>query len=146
MTASCRPSINGWERSPITSSHGTTAALWKGSTTNSRCSSVDATGSSTCPICSNASSWIWKVTECLRDLLADTTIYGIFHGKYQRAELWKAGVGCVFVSGNFSVLLTESIEVGAKRIIGEVLFPQARRQEMDVKGGMGIDALEHVNE
>src|SRR2546426_1760456 len=91
MTASCRPSITGWGRSPITSSHGTTAALWKGSTTNSRCSSVDATGSSTCPICSNASSWIWKVTECLRDLLADTTIYGIFHGKYQRATIVAIG-------------------------------------------------------
>src|SRR5262245_7285032 len=31
-------------------------------------------------------------------------------------------------------------------MLGEVAFPQARRQEMDVKSGMGVDALEYIDE
>jgi hypothetical protein len=42
--------------------------------------------------------------------------------------------------------LTESVEIRAQGILREVLFPQPRREEMDVKGGMGIDALEHIDE
>ncbi len=29
-------------------------------------------------------------------------------------------------------------------MVGEVVFPQTQGQEMDVEGGMGIDALEHL--
>ncbi len=43
-------------------------------------------------------------------------------------------------------VLTKPIEIRAKRIVSEVQFPEAGREEMDVKGGMGIDALQHVDE
>jgi len=42
--------------------------------------------------------------------------------------------------------LTKAIEVRAKGMSGEVLFPEPRREEMDLKGGMDIDALEHIDE
>jgi hypothetical protein len=38
--------------------------------------------------------------------------------------------------------LTEPIKIWAEEIGSEVQFPQARGEEMDVKGGMGIDALQ----
>ena len=31
-------------------------------------------------------------------------------------------------------------------MVGEVLFPQARREKVDLQGGMGIDALEHIDQ
>jgi hypothetical protein len=31
-------------------------------------------------------------------------------------------------------------------MVGEVLFPPARREQMDLEGGMGINTLEHVHE
>jgi hypothetical protein len=43
-------------------------------------------------------------------------------------------------------LLKGAIEVGAQRVVGEVLLPQARREELDLKGGMGIDALQHIHQ
>src|SRR6266849_3623862 len=43
-------------------------------------------GSSTFPISSSASFWISKVIDYLPALFANTTIYGILHGKYQRAQ------------------------------------------------------------
>src|SRR6266849_5311527 len=76
-----------WRRSPTTFASGRTVALWKDSTTRSKCSSAAAMGSSTCPISSSASFWISKVTDYLPDLSTDTTTYGIFHGKYQRAQI-----------------------------------------------------------
>ena len=39
-----------------------------------------------------------------------------------------------------------AIEVGAQRVIGEVLFPQTGCEEVDLKRGMGIDALEHIDQ
>jgi hypothetical protein len=42
--------------------------------------------------------------------------------------------------------LTEPIEIRAQRVLSEVLFPEPRREEMDVKGGMGIDALEDIHQ
>jgi len=42
--------------------------------------------------------------------------------------------------------LTEPIEIGAQGSVREVLLPQPGCEEMDVKGGMGIDALEHIDE
>src|SRR5215510_3040467 len=50
------------------------------------------------------------------------------------------------VSGNFSALLTEPIEIGAQWVLRKVLLPQTRREEMDLKGGMGIDALQHIDQ
>jgi hypothetical protein len=44
------------------------------------------------------------------------------------------------------VLLTEPIEVGAQRILSAVLCPEAGCQEMDLKGGVGIEALEPIDE
>jgi len=37
--------------------------------------------------------------------------------------------------------LTKAIKIGAQGLIGEVLLPQARDQEVDLQRGMGIDAL-----
>ena len=39
-----------------------------------------------------------------------------------------------------------TIEVGAQRVIGEVLFPQTGCEEVDLKRGMGIDALQHIDQ
>jgi hypothetical protein len=41
--------------------------------------------------------------------------------------------------------LREPSEIRAQRSCGEVAFPQAGRQQMHLEGGMGIDALEHIN-
>src|SRR5713226_8735629 len=49
-------------------------------------------GSSTFPISSSASFWISKVIDYLPALFANTTIYGILHGKYQRAKIAACGV------------------------------------------------------
>ena len=82
----CKRSRSGKRRSPITFWHGTTVALWKGSTTRSRCSSGAATASLTSPISSNGSFWILKGTSALHTPQDETTICGISHGKYQRAK------------------------------------------------------------
>jgi hypothetical protein len=50
------------------------------------------------------------------------------------------------VSGQTATLLTDTIEVGAEGMLREVLFPQARGEELDFKGGVGIDALEDIDE
>ena len=50
------------------------------------------------------------------------------------------------VSGQRKTLLTDTVEIGAQGTISKVVFPQAGRQEWDLKGGMGINALEHVDE
>jgi hypothetical protein len=42
--------------------------------------------------------------------------------------------------------LPEPVEIRTERTIREVLFPQPRREEKDVKGRMGVDPLEHVQE
>jgi hypothetical protein len=39
--------------------------------------------------------------------------------------------------------LTKPVEIGAQGIGSEVLFPQAGGEKMDLKGGMGIDALKN---
>ena len=44
------------------------------------------------------------------------------------------------------VLLTAAVEIRTKRMISEVLFPQTRREQMDLKGAMSIDALEHIDQ
>src|SRR5713101_6844981 len=51
-------------------------------------------GSSTFPISSSASFWISKVIDYLPALFANTTIYGILHGKYQRATIWSDVYRC----------------------------------------------------
>ena len=43
-------------------------------------------------------------------------------------------------------LLTETSEIRAQGILREVLFPQARGEELHLKGGVGIDALEDIDE
>ena len=48
------------------------------------------------------------------------------------------------VSGKGKALLTEAIEIGTERLVSEVLLPEPRREEMDFKGRMGIDALQRV--
>ena len=48
--------------------------------------------------------------------------------------------------GQGTALLTDAIEVGAQRVVCEVLLPQAGREELDFQGGMGIDALEHIDQ
>jgi hypothetical protein len=45
-----------------------------------------------------------------------------------------------------SMLLTEAIEIGPKRMSGEVLLPQAGCKEVDLDGRMGINALQHVHQ
>lgn len=55
-------------------------------------------------------------------------------------------LGWAAVSGNSTALLTEAIEIRAQRIVGEVLFPQAWGEELHLKGGMSIDALEDIDE
>jgi hypothetical protein len=42
--------------------------------------------------------------------------------------------------------LTEAIEIGAQGTVSEVLFPQAGRQELDLKGRMRINALEDIDQ
>jgi hypothetical protein len=42
--------------------------------------------------------------------------------------------------------LTETIKIGAKRIGSAVLFPQAWGEELDLKGGMSINALEDIDQ
>jgi hypothetical protein len=41
--------------------------------------------------------------------------------------------------------LTDTVEIGAQGIVREELFPQAGGEELDLKGGMGIDALQHIH-
>ena len=48
--------------------------------------------------------------------------------------------------GQGRALLTATIEIRAERLRGEVLFPQAWREELNLQGRMGIDALEHIDE
>src|SRR5262249_9095344 len=50
------------------------------------------------------------------------------------------------VNGKASVLLMKAIKIRTERIVREVLFPQPRREQMDVEGGMSINALEHIDE
>ncbi len=45
-----------------------------------------------------------------------------------------------------TALLTDAIEIRPQGLRGEVLFPQAGREELHLKGGMGIDALEHIHQ
>jgi len=40
----------------------------------------------------------------------------------------------------------EAIEIGGQGMSSAVLLPQARREEMDLAGGVGIDALEHIDQ
>jgi hypothetical protein len=42
--------------------------------------------------------------------------------------------------------LTDAIEVRAQWVSGEVLFPQAGREELDFQSGMGIDPLQHIDQ
>jgi hypothetical protein len=44
------------------------------------------------------------------------------------------------------MLVTEAVAIRTQGILCEVLFPEAQGQEMDVEGGMGIEALEHIDE
>ena len=41
---------------------------------------------------------------------------------------------------------TELIKLRTKRMVGEVLLPQARREQMDFEGGMGVDLLEPIEQ
>lgn len=38
------------------------------------------------------------------------------------------------------------IEIGAQRLVGEVFFPQPRREELDLQRRMRIDALQHIDQ
>ena len=42
--------------------------------------------------------------------------------------------------------MTDAIKIRAQGLLREVLFPQAGREEVDLKGGMGIDTLEHIHQ
>jgi hypothetical protein len=42
--------------------------------------------------------------------------------------------------------LTEAIEVRAKWVVREVPLPEAWGEQVDLGGGMGIDAFQHVHE
>jgi hypothetical protein len=42
--------------------------------------------------------------------------------------------------------LTASIKVGTKRVGREVLLPESGREQMHLKGVIGIDALEDINQ
>jgi len=42
--------------------------------------------------------------------------------------------------------LTKAIKIGVKQILGEVLLPQAWRQQVHLKGGMGVDPLEPIDQ
>jgi hypothetical protein len=44
------------------------------------------------------------------------------------------------------VLLTDAIQIGTQGLVSEVALPQAGRKEVDLLGGMGIDALEHIDQ
>ena len=44
------------------------------------------------------------------------------------------------------VLLTAAVEIRTKRMISEVLFPQAVDEQVHLKGAMSIDALEHIDQ
>jgi len=39
--------------------------------------------------------------------------------------------------------LANAIKIGTQRIVGEVLFPEAGRQQVHLKGRMSVDSLEH---
>lgn len=45
-----------------------------------------------------------------------------------------------------AALVTDAIEIGAQRMVGEVVFPEAGSQELDLQRGMRIDALEHIHQ
>ena len=49
-------------------------------------------------------------------------------------------------NGQGTVLLTDAIEIGAQGVVREVLFPQAWGEEVDLQGGMGIDALPDIDQ
>src|SRR3989442_10883094 len=106
-------------RSPITSAIDTTAVSSRDSTTRPRCSSVAAMESSTCPICSSAFFWIWKVTAYLQILSADTTRYGIFHGKSQRTSLLIVlfSPAWVFAHGGGMHLMGTVADVDAQHVV-----------------------------
>lgn len=53
---------------------------------------------------------------------------------------------CCTVSGQTATLLTDTIEIRAEGIPREVVLPQAGREELDLKGGVGIDPLEDIDE
>jgi hypothetical protein len=42
--------------------------------------------------------------------------------------------------------LTHALKVRPERVGGEVLLPQTWSKEVDRKGEVGIDALEHIDE
>ena len=42
--------------------------------------------------------------------------------------------------------MTEAIEIGPQGIVSEVVLPEARGEELDLKGGVGIDPLEDIDE
>jgi hypothetical protein len=44
------------------------------------------------------------------------------------------------------VVLLAAVKVGAQRGGGEVLLPQTWGEEMDIKGGMGVAALQHIHQ
>ena len=44
------------------------------------------------------------------------------------------------------MLLAEAVAIRTQGILCELLFPEARGQERDVEGAMGIEALEHIDE
>src|SRR6266511_6433804 len=66
------------------------------------------------------------------------------HATGIRRLAWRSA--CIRVSGNFSALLTEPIKIRTERISGEVLLPETGREELDLKGGMRINALKHIDE
>jgi len=42
--------------------------------------------------------------------------------------------------------LTKPIQIRLEWVGSEVVLPQARGEQMDVKGGMGVDALEYIHQ
>lgn len=50
------------------------------------------------------------------------------------------------VSSSTTALLTQAIKIRTKGVLSEVVLPQARRDEIDVAGGMGVNPLQHLYE
>ena len=49
--------------------------------------------------------------------------------------------------GQRVALLTDAIEIRPQGLLGEVLFPQAGREEVpNFKGGLRIHALQHIHQ
>ena len=67
----------------------------------------------------------------------------IFLSGYRKPSSGWSGTwnGSVRGMGQGAALLTDAIEVGAQRVVREVLLPQAGRQELHFEGRMRIHAL-----